>query len=168
MGTTQDFSDQEAIVKLQELAKDQICLLGTYPNAFGLDARPMATQAVRDDGTFLFFSRKDSTKNGQIAQESRVELLYANSGSDSYLVVKGSATVFHDQALIDELWSPFAKTWFPEGKDDPNLTLIRVVPEDAHYWDTRHGKMVQLLKILWSAATGDTKDDGVEGDLSVG
>ncbi len=59
------------------------------------------------------------------------------------------------------------KTWFQEGKDDSSLTIIKVVPQDAYYWDTKNNKLVSLIKIMASVATGKTMDDGVEGKLSV-
>ena len=58
------------------------------------------------------------------------------------------------------------KTWFPDGKDDANLTLICVCPEKVHYWDVKDGKLVAMAKILVGAVTGNPKDIGIEGDLN--
>jgi general stress protein 26 len=44
-----------------------------------------------------------------------------------------------------------AKTWFKEGKEDPNISLIKVIPEDAYYWDTKNNKMVSLIKFAMGA-----------------
>ena len=60
-----------------------------------------------------------------------------------------------------------AKAWFPEEKDDIHLTVIKVHPLDAYYWDTRDAKMISLLKIATAAVTGKTPDAGVEGKLTV-
>ena len=57
------------------------------------------------------------------------------------------------------------KTWFQEGKDDPDLTIIRVQPTAVYYWDTKHNRMVAGLKIAASLLTGKTMDDSVEGEL---
>jgi len=57
--------------------------------------------------------------------------------------------------------------WFEEGKDDPKVSLIRVQPTIAHYWDTEDGKLVTMAKILTRAATGADISTGVEGDLNV-
>jgi hypothetical protein len=69
--------------------------------------------------------------------------------------------------MAKKLWSAWAKTWFPDGVDDPELTLLRVRPLEVQYWDTRHNKMVSLLKIVAGAITGKEMDDGVEGKISV-
>ena len=35
------------------------------------------------------------------------------------------------------------------------------------YWDTKHNKMVQLLKIAASIVIGKTMDDSIEGELNI-
>ena len=30
----------------------------------------------------------------------------------------------------------FANAWF-DGKDDPNVSILRIAPEDVYYWDTK-------------------------------
>ncbi|HBC04342.1 MAG TPA: hypothetical protein DC015_09160 [Aequorivita sp.] len=42
-----------------------------------------------------------------------------------------------------------------------------MVPEDAHYWDTKNGKVLSLLKMAQGAITGNEPDLGVQGDLKV-
>ena len=66
----------------------------------------------------------------------------------------GSATLVHDRAKIDELWTPMVKPWFPEGKDDPKLTLLRVDIDDAEYWDSNSSRMVRALAMAASIVAG--------------
>ncbi len=96
-----------------------------------------------------------------------MQLFYINNSGYEYLSVYGTAEISTDKQKIDEYWSTMVKAWFPEGKDDPNLTLIKVKPEDAYYWDTKNNKLVSLIKIMTSVVTGKTSDDGVEGELKV-
>ena len=35
------------------------------------------------------------------------------------------------KAKIDEYWSPFVSAWFPDGKDDANLTMLKLDLKDA-------------------------------------
>ena len=79
----------------------------------------------------------------------------------------GKAFIYKDKNTIEDKWSPIAKAWFNEGKEDPNLTVIRVQPEHTYYWDTKSGKVVSLLKIAVGAVIGKPLDDGIEGKLSV-
>ena len=168
MGDYKDLSGKEAIKKMQELVKSaDICLFTTSLTKLPLSTRPMSTQEVDDDGTLWFFSGKSSHKNEDIEKDNRVQLFYYNKSSSEYLSLFGEATLLHDRKEIDRLWSPILKTWFTEGKDDPDLQLIKVRPLEAYYWDTKHNKMVAGFKILAGAVTGVTMDDGVEGKMQL-
>jgi general stress protein 26 len=65
------------------------------------------------------------------------------------------------------LWTDIAKAWFPEGKKDPNVTVVKVSPEQGFYWDTKDGKLVSMIKIVASAVSGKTLQEGVEGTISI-
>ena len=127
----------------------------------------MATVDVDEEGNLWFMSNRQSNKNEEIKEDEKVQLIYAKGGDSHFLSVAGKAQIVKDQAKIDELWTVFAKAWFPEGKKDPDISLIKIIPEDVYYWDTVHGKMVSLLKIATSVVTGKTMDDGVEGKISL-
>ena len=162
-----NLSHDDAIKKMKELAeKENICMFVTKLSDIPLNGRPMATQQVDDKGNFWFFSASTSDKNRDIVSDERVQLFYANKGSSEYLSVYGKAEIVYDMAKNEELWNPMVKAWFKEGKDDPELTLIKVTPEDAYYWDTKNNKLVSLLKIVGSVVSGKTLDDSVEGKLS--
>jgi general stress protein 26 len=75
--------------------------------------------------------------------------------------------VSRDSAKIKELWNFILKTWFTEGEDDPRITVIKVVPTEAYYWDTKHGKAVAGAKMLVGAVIGKTLDDSIEGKIKV-
>lgn len=159
---------EEAVKKIKELVKaSDICMFTTSLTQLPLNARPMSSQDADEEGNIWFFSNKTSDKNIEIEKDNRVQLFYVNNSGYEYLSVYGRAEISTDKQKIDEYWSSMVKAWFPEGKDDPNLTLIKVTPEDAYYWDTKNNKLVSLIKIMASVVTGKTSDDGVEGQLKV-
>jgi hypothetical protein len=52
--------------------------------------------------------------------------------------------------------------------DDPNLTLLKVQPQNVYYWDAEAGKMVSFLKIIAGAITGKPALSGdAQGSLKV-
>lgn len=168
MGDVKNLSNTEAINKIREIATDaDICLFATNLTNLPLSARPMSTQKVDDAGNIWFLSSKSSSQNEDINQDSRVQLFYSDKKSAEYLSVYGEATILFDRKIAEELWSPIVKAWFTEGIDDPDLSIIRVTPSDAYYWDTKHNKAVSLIKILAGAVTGKTMDDGVKGKINV-
>jgi general stress protein 26 len=83
------------------------------------------------------------------------------------MVLDGQGSELRDETKTAELWSAFDKTWFPQGKRDPAITLIRFIPEIGHYWDTKHSKMVQFFGMAVGAITGKPTDDSIEGDLQL-
>lgn len=168
MGDVQHLGRQEAIKKIQDLAEAaNTCLFTTNLGEAPLSTRPMATQKVDEDGNLWFFSEKDSHKNLHIETDNRVQLFYANQGSSEYLSIYGEAVLMQDADKAKELWKAIDKTWFNEGPGDPTLTIIRVEPQDAYYWDTKNGKVVSLVKIAIGAVTGKELDGGIEGKLSL-
>jgi general stress protein 26 len=166
MGSVKNLKQQPAIDKVKELAEDaKLCMFCTRLTETPFNTRPMATQKIEDDGVFWFFSPADSDKNADIAADNRVQLIYSNRSSSEYLSIYGTAEIIVDPVKAKELWNIFLTTWFHEGPEDPTLTLIKVTPEQGHYWDTKNNKMVQSLKIVVGAIKGKMMDDGVEGNV---
>ena len=64
-------------------------------------------------------------------------------------------------------WKPELKAWFPEGQNDPDLCMIKVKTDEAHYWDSNNTRMVEMLKIAASVISGKKLSEGVHGDLLV-
>lgn len=168
MGTTKDLVASEGVEKLKEIAKDaKICHLASGLDKRPISSRPMSTVQVDDDGALWFFSSISSGKNEEIEEDPDVQLFYSQNTQSEYLTVFGHAEIVTDRRKIEELWTPIAKVWFSEGKEDQDISLIKVTPVDAYYWDTKNNKMVQLIKMVAGAVTGKTMDDGIEGHIRV-
>lgn len=159
----------EGIKKLKQLVDDiDICLFCTdLKTDDGATCRPMSRQEVDEDGSIWFFSEINSDKNIAIQKDNAVQLFFSHPGKHSYLVVNGVAEIIQDREKIYALWSPIAKVWFTEGKEDPKISLIKVIPSSAYYWNTEGNKMVNILKFLASVATGKQLLDSKEGEILV-
>jgi len=96
-------------------------------------ARPMAVAEIRPDGDIFFTTDIHSPKVAEIARNPDVVVTF-QSGSQ-FAAVAGRAEVVKDRALIEQLWSEAWKVWFPGGKSDPSLCLIRVDGREGEYWD---------------------------------
>ena len=159
---------KEAVAKLQTLLKDiGTCMFYTNTQNGIHNTRPMAVIEVDGMGNVWFFTNQQSAKVKDIEKDSNVHLAFASPAKDSYVDLRGRASIEADRKSIEEKWNPIVKAWFPEGKDDPNLCLIKVKTDEAHYWDTDSTKMVEMLKIVTSMVTGKQLAEGVHGDLLV-
>jgi general stress protein 26 len=125
-----------------------------------LHTRPMHTQEMKDDGLLWFFTGKNSSKISEIKNDTHVSLGYADPGSNTYVAVCGRASLVTDRAKIEELWHEMLKAWFPEGKDDPNIALVKVSIDNAEYWDSPSSKMVQLVGMAKAMVTGEPYKPG--------
>jgi general stress protein 26 len=156
----------EAIKKIRELAEAaRVCLMITNLDSKPLSIRPMASQKVDEQGYVYFMAVRSSDAVSHIQSSSEIQVTWSNRDRSEYMSLYGRGEVYRDQAEIDEMWNSFVKTWFPEGKDDPELVVIRFKPESGYYWDTQHGKIVQLLGMVTGAVTGKEADDSVEGRI---
>ena len=150
---------QERIAKLGALIKDiRVAMLTTVEEDGSLRSRPMATQTTPFDGTLWFFTEKSAPKVHEVEEEAHVNVSYAKPEDQLYVSVSGTARVVEDRAQIEALWHPMLKAWFPEGKDDPNVALLRVEVQKAEYWDSPSSKVVQLFGLAKALATGERYD----------
>ncbi len=158
----------EAVKKIKAMV-DNIgtCMFYTKAIVGDHNTRPMAVIEVDYNGTLWFFTSLQSKKVQEIEKDPEVHLAFAHPGKDSYLDIRGRASIETDRKSIEEKWNPIIKAWFPEGKSDPNLCLVKVKTDEAHYWDTDSTKMVEMLKVVTSVVSGKQLAEGVHGDLLV-
>ena len=110
-------------------------LLTTQAATGSLRTRPMATHQLDPDGTMWFFTREDSDKVDHIRQHPAIALGFSDPQSKVSVTTAGQAEVIKDQAKVDALWDESLRDWFPEGKDDPNIVLLRVTTLAGECWD---------------------------------
>jgi general stress protein 26 len=162
-----NLQNEEAQKKFKKLVEEiRICMFITN-NPPHEHTRPMATIEVEDSGLLWFFTDIRSIKVEEVEAKHTVHLVYSHPGKESYLDVWGTGSVVTDRQMIKDKWSTMVKAWFPNGVDDPNLALLRVQPDQCHYWEAETGKMVHMLKVAASIVTGTKLAEGAEGTLQI-
>ena len=165
----QHLSGQSATEKLRDLLQHFRSAMLTTGTRDGVRTRPMGIQgkAQEFEGSLWFFTDERSGKVAEIQGGAVTSLLCQSDEADSYLHLRGTASVVKDLAKMKELYTPIIKTWFPEGLDDPFLTLIRFDVESGDYW-TSTGGMLQLLGAFVKASvTGRPGAGGEMGDVTL-
>lgn len=146
---------------LKEKIKDiRIAMMTTQETDGDFHSRPMATHDLDPDGSMWFFTYNDSNKVDEISRNNRVSLTFTDQASETYVATSGIAEVVHDKQKIDQLWKDFLKTWFPGGKDDPRITLIKVRTHQGEFWDRPGGKMMTIFEMVKGAVTGQPDTSG--------
>ncbi|TRO64138.1 pyridoxamine 5'-phosphate oxidase family protein [Christiangramia sabulilitoris] len=165
--STKNLYDDKAREKIKELAEDiDYCMLVTNMDEKPLSAVPMSTKQVDDHGAVWFLSKSSSEHNKNIQKDSDVQLLYSGTSDMEFLSIYGEAFIETNREVIHELYSPADNAWF-DGKDDPEITAIKINPKEAYYWDNKDSKMVTLFKLGMAAATGKNQDIGEKGKLEL-
>ena len=165
----EDLTAATAVARIREMSDDaESCFFCTTPlrDSETGGTRPMAIQEADDAGALWFLSASDSHKNAEIQADPKVRLYLQSSKHSGFLVLDGRASISRDPQRIDDLWNPILKTWFTEGKDDPRITVIKVMPQSGYYWDNKHGELVAATKMVIGAAIGKTLDDSIEGTVA--
>lgn len=95
-------------------------------------SEPLTAQLDDDQvDTLWFFVGKSNRLNAGGA----AMVQFVSKGHDYFASLAGTIRVDEDRAMIDKLWSKPVEAWFPGGKDDPNLTLLRFDIADAELWE---------------------------------
>lgn len=126
----------------------------------------MTSKKVDKEGNIWFLSLRNSDHNNDLLKNNDVQLLYSEPSDMEYLSVYGEAEITTNREILKDLYNKADDNYF-EGLDDPNLTAIKVRPQEAYYWDTKTNKYVTLLKMGVGAVTGNEQDIGEKGRLNL-
>jgi general stress protein 26 len=159
---------KEGMDKISDLVKGiRIAMMSTIDANGEIHSRPMATQDEPFNGTLWFLTGKASEKVYEIRQSQKITLDYADPGNSKYITLRGTASVNNDRARIDEMWNPLYKAWFPNGKDDPNITVLRVDVTEGEYWEANSSKLIMGIRYVAAAVTGGAVPVGESGHVDV-
>src|SRR5262245_34249941 len=85
-------------------------------------AEPMTAQLDREAlHTIWFFA----SRNNRISAGGRAMGQFSAKGHDLFACLAGTLVEEADKARIDKHWSKEVEAWFPAGRNDPNLLMLR-------------------------------------------
>jgi general stress protein 26 len=122
----------------QQVAEKFIAKLKDSPFVMiGLDSgghsEPLTAQLDDDQpNTLFFFTGRDN----RIAGGGAAMAQFVGKGHDFFACLAGTVAQDDDRAQVDKLWNKQVEAWFPDGKSDPNLTLLRFDISSAELWET--------------------------------
>lgn len=124
-------------------------------------ARPMAIADIEGANTVWFVTSNDSPKAEEIRSDARVSATFQSNRR--FVALSGTSSLVRDRARIDALWKESWKVWFPKGKEDPSIALIKVNVEDAEFWDNAGGKGIRYVFEAAKALLSGERPDPVPG-----
>ena len=122
----------------QIIGSIQIGMLTTGLANGELRSRPMLCADFDFDS--LWFLIKESQPVLAESMGNRVvNVTFASPEKGIYASVTGLAQLVEDEKMVQKLWRPEMKAWFPRGLEEPGLTLLRIDIDHAEAWDDEEG-----------------------------
>lgn len=163
-----ELSGHEGQAKIAELVRGiRIAMMTTVAKDGSMSSRPMAVQEKPFNGTLWFLTRQGSEKVEEVEKDRHVTLTFAEPKDSKYITLKGIASVSQDRSKIHDLWNPLYKAWFPKGKDDPEIAVLRVEVNEADYWEASGNRLVMLMKYVAASVTRGKVPVGEAGHVRV-
>ena len=127
---------REAVPAIAEqLRRIDTCMLATRGDDGELHARPMSNNGeVEWDGSSWFFAPSDGRLVAELRRDPSTLATYRADDRFAWVALSGSASIVDDPRAKRERWLSELDRWFPNGPEDPNVTLIRVDATAAQWW----------------------------------
>ena len=71
-----------------------------------------------------------------------------------------SALIIAGLSFVERYWSSLVEAWYPGGKDDADLTMLRFTPRTAAIWASTGSKLVFGWEIAKAITSGEQPDVG--------
>jgi len=113
-----------------------------------------------DDSHIYFLTHARSRKVAQVGTQPRIGLAVVSE--DRYVVVTGWAHASRDAELIQRLWNPTYRAWFPDGADDREATVLCVLVERVDYWEPPRSRVIRVWQAIKAVITGRSVDTPVQ------
>ncbi|MBY8825804.1 pyridoxamine 5'-phosphate oxidase family protein [Sphingomonas colocasiae] len=92
---------------------------------------PMTAQLDKHaDSAFWFYTATDN----RLAPGGPAMAQFAAKGHDLFACIRGTLVAETDPAVIDRYWSKQVEAWYPGGREDPSLLMLRFDLDDAEIW----------------------------------
>ena len=138
--------------------------------------RPMTAQVdvpaggdKEDGGPIYFFGSKSETLVTAMGHTHNAVATYASKGHDLFAHVHGQLVLDQDRAVIDRLWNPMIASWYKDGRDDPDLALIRFDTDSANIWKAETGATLKAaaMKALFDIDPGKEQQKDNRADVKL-
>ena len=117
----------------------------------------MTAFAEPENHLIWFFTRDDTQLAKTVANDygageriggADAMFVVTSRDQDLQACLGGRLTLTLDRTRIDKYWNAVVAAWYPEGRGDPRLSMLRFETRDAQVWLTEAGPM----RFAWEIA----------------
>jgi general stress protein 26 len=94
-------------------------------------AEPMTAQLDRDAHHAIWFFMK---RDNRIAAGGPANGQVQTKGHDAFASITGILVEETDLAIREQQWNNVVEAWFPDGKTDPDVLMLRFDINDSEVW----------------------------------
>jgi general stress protein 26 len=136
----------------------------------GYHSQPMTAFRDEEMGTIWFFTRDetDLAKDAAVGGGQSAMFTYGSKDQNVWACIHGQLSVHGaDRTIIDRYWNPILAAWYPEGKDDPHLTVLRFDGDDGRIWVNEGGFFKFFYEVAKANVTKTLPDAGGVADVNL-
>lgn len=134
----------------------------------GHHSQPMTAFREEETGTIWFFTRNDTDLAREIGAGGQDGMFtYGSKDQEVWACIQGRMSLDPDRTRIDKYWNPIVAAWYPDGKDDPHLTMIRFDAGDGQVWVSKSGPVKFFYEVAKANLTKTLPDSGGVSDVNL-
>jgi general stress protein 26 len=150
-----------------EIGKGRFGMLGLVGHEAGGHFQPMTAFAEPEAAAIYFFTRKSTDLARAVEGGDAAMFIVQAKDQEFQACIGGRLAHDHDRIRIQHYWNPVVAAWYPEGKDDPDLTLLRLDVHDAQVWISKGNPLVFSIEIARARITGQEPEVGQSSHLDL-
>lgn len=151
------FSPEDLEARLwHELAGSTFAFVGLFNDPHGDVPMTLFSQADPRKGLWIF-----TKKDNSIAQGGTAMARIIAKDQDFFARLDGTLVPEKDRALIDALWSPGIAAWYPGGRHDPDLIVMRFDLGAAELWSGKMSPLAVAKMLLGQSVVHSAQQDHV-------
>lgn len=152
MANLKKFDENPQRQLLEEIKGARCVMLGSPVKEHHM--QPMSPQVDEEAGIIYFYS-DNTSELGKAVLASPDVVHMCHIDSDYQACVSGQLSPHHNEETVDRFWSPMVDAWYPGGKDDPKMLMLKFVPQDAAVWASDKS----MISVLYEVAKANVQDE---------
>jgi len=118
----------------------------------------MTAQLDKDANSAIWFFTK---RDHHLAKMGPALCTFAGDDNQIFARFDGTLSEESDKSRIDQFWNNIVEAWF-EGKDDPNMILLRMDLGNAEIWNSDLGMISNAKMLLGMDVREESREKHVE------
>lgn len=130
----------------KHLDTGRVCMLWATDD--GHHPQPMTMFADEDNGAVWFITSAETDLAQSVAAGAPARMIFMSEKQDYQASLQGTLKIVPEKDKLDELWNVAVAAWFPHGREDPTVRLMRFDPTEAAIWASQSNVVLVGIKIL--------------------